>query len=371
MAILTSVPAVQFTDTGLVLPQESEILAGVFNDIDTAFGGGVNKALTSPQGQLATSLSAIIADKNEQIALLTNQVNPDYADGVFQDAIGRIYFLERKPATPTIVMCQCVGAVGTQIPIGARALDTSGNIYFCFDGGTIPAGGMIELEFHAQQTGPIPCLAGTLTSIFQMIPGWDTINNEQAGITGADVEGRADFELRRRASVAINAQGSAAAIYANVFNVDEVIDCFVTENPSGTATTLGATAYPLAPHSVYVAAVGGDDDAIAMAIWNKKNLGCDMNGNTTVIVHDTNFAPPYPEYTVKFERPEPLPIKFRWQIKLRARKRRFVCPLSSEQLPPALWATPCRDRACPVSTDHKSVFRPLLNHPARLWRSIG
>jgi hypothetical protein len=68
----TNVPAIQFTDTGVVLPQESEILAGAFNDIDNAFGGGINKALTTPQGQLATSLSAIIADKNEQIALLAN-----------------------------------------------------------------------------------------------------------------------------------------------------------------------------------------------------------------------------------------------------------------------------------------------------------
>lgn len=39
----TNVPQVQFTPEGVVLPEESEILAGVFADLDTAFGGGLNQ----------------------------------------------------------------------------------------------------------------------------------------------------------------------------------------------------------------------------------------------------------------------------------------------------------------------------------------
>ncbi len=49
----SKVPRVQFTPEGLVLPNESAILAGVLSDMDAAFGGGLNPALETPQGQLA------------------------------------------------------------------------------------------------------------------------------------------------------------------------------------------------------------------------------------------------------------------------------------------------------------------------------
>lgn len=88
----TAVPSIEFTETGLVLPQESAILAGAQSDINAAFGGKLNPALNTPQGQIATSLSAIISDNNDQFAEFVNQVDPDTNDGFMQDAIARIYF---------------------------------------------------------------------------------------------------------------------------------------------------------------------------------------------------------------------------------------------------------------------------------------
>jgi hypothetical protein len=64
-----------------------------------------------------------------------------------------------------------------------------------------------------------------------------------------------------------------------------------------------------------VAVVGGLDDEIANAIWSKKDLGCDYNGNTTVIVKDeSGYNFPQPTYEVKFERPDSLPIKYEVNI---------------------------------------------------------
>ena len=91
----SSVPTLTFTSTGVVLPTEADILAGVQTDIDSAFGGGTNPALETPQGQLASTLAAVTANKNSEIAYYVNQVDPQYASGRFQDAIGRIYFLTR------------------------------------------------------------------------------------------------------------------------------------------------------------------------------------------------------------------------------------------------------------------------------------
>lgn len=311
----TSVPAVQFTQAGLVLPLESAILAGVTADINTAFGGGVNPALATPQGQIASSTTAIIGEANNTFAAFVNQVNPDFASGFMQDAIARIYFINRNPAIPTAVQCDCVGAVGTIITVGAQAQDTAGNRYLCTAAGTIPITGTISLPFACTVSGPTSCPAGTLTQIYQSIPGWNAINNPGNGVPGALVESRADFAYRRQQSVALNGHGSLPSIYAAVFNVANVIDVYAYENNTNAAVNVGATNFSVAPHSLYVAVVGGASAAIANAIWAKKDTGCDYNGNTSVVVTDTSgYSAPYPTYTVKYQVPAALPILFAVQI---------------------------------------------------------
>lgn len=312
---MSSVPSLTISADGVALPTEEAILAGVQADIDVAFGGGVNPGLSTPQGQIAQSMTAIIADKNAQFQQLARNVDPDKADGRWQDAIARIYFLDRIPATSTVVQATCIGAVGTVLPAGSLASATDGNVYASTADATIPDTGSVTVQFACQQTGPIACPAHTLTSIYKAVPGWDRIDNDSAGVLGGYVESRADFEYRRQQSVALNATGSLPAIYANVLDVDGVLDAYVTENPTSSTVTKGSTSYSLAPHSIYVAAVGGTASAIAQAIWTRKNTGADYNGNTAVTVTDSEgYEPPYPSYQVKFEIPSDLPIYFAVEI---------------------------------------------------------
>ncbi|MBO9332869.1 hypothetical protein GHR37_27385 [Achromobacter xylosoxidans] len=313
MATSSQVPRVQFTPEGLVLPEESAILAGVQTDMDSAFGGGLNPALETPQGQLASSTTAIIGDKNNEFARYVNQVDPAFAEGRMQDAIARIYFLDRKPGTPTVVIATCTGLAGVVIPVGARAEAVDGNLYLCTQAGTIPPTGSIDLPFACSVDGPVDCAPGALNRIYQAIPGWDSILNADAGTVGSYVESRAEFEARRRQSVAINARSSLQSIYAAVANLDGVIDVYVTENNLSIAQTIGGVS--LVPHSIWVAVVGGEAADIAMAIWRKKSNGADYNGNTSYTVEDRDgYSYPYPSYVVKWETPAALPVKFAVQL---------------------------------------------------------
>lgn len=313
MTTTTNVPAIQFTPAGLVLPAESDILAGVQADQDAAFGGGLNPSLETPQGQLAQSTTAVIGDKNSQIASIVNQVDPAFAAGRMQDAIGRIYFITRKPAVATSVICTCTGLQRVEIPVGAMAKATDGTVYLCQQQGIIPATGSIDLPFAAQTPGPIACPAGFVTQIYKTIPGWDSVTNAAAGTIGRDVERRADFEYRRQNSVALNAKNSLQSIYAAVFDLDGVLDVYATENNTSSPVTVGGVS--LLPHSIYVAVVGGNAADIARAIWSKKSQGSDYNGNTTqTVVDDSGYNVPYPSYQVTFEVPTPTAILFAVQL---------------------------------------------------------
>jgi hypothetical protein len=304
---LSSIPPITWTDEGVILPTDAAILSGAQSDIDTAFGGGVNPGLSTPQGQLASSEAAIVAEKNSEIAYIANQVDPQYAQGRFQDAIGRLYFMTRDPAVSTVVICTLGGISGTVIPAGALALDTSGNTYQLLDAVTIGSGGTVTSEWANLVTGPIPCATGTLTQIYQAISGWDTITNPGAGTLGNYVESSQAFELRRQNSVAANSHGTPDAIFAAVAAVPGVLNCYVIDNPSGNTVNYGSTNYPLAAHSIYVAVLGGEAPAIAQAIWKFKDSGCSYQTAAgegsleTVTVTDTNgYSSPPPSYPVSF-----------------------------------------------------------------------
>ena len=313
----TNVPAIQWTPTGIVVPTQAAILAGAIADFNAAFGGNLNPALNTPQGQLASALAAIIANANTAIANLVNGVNPPTSSGSLQDAIGYLYFMTRNPAVSTVVVCTCVGLAGTVIPVGAQAQDTSGNVYVCTAQVTIPVGGSITTTFANAVTGPIACPANTVTTIYQQIPGWDTVNNIGAGILGSNVETPAAFEFRRQQSIAANSQGAVQSVYGALFgstngvaNVPGLVDAYVYENATSAAVSVGATSYSVAKNAIYVAAYGGVAATIANLIWSKKSPGCNTVGNTPIVVTDTNYSLPQPSYTINFNTPTTVPIYF-------------------------------------------------------------
>src|ERR1019366_4879807 len=139
MAGSTSVPLVTFGPQGFIAPAESDILAGVQADMNAAFGGNLNPALETPQGQLASSMAALTGNANDIFAFYTQQIDPAYAEGRMQDGIARIYFLERNPAQPTSVTVNVSGLSGVQIPVGALAQATDGNLYLATGSASIPA----------------------------------------------------------------------------------------------------------------------------------------------------------------------------------------------------------------------------------------
>ena len=332
MPSTTNVPPIQFTTTGVVIPAESDILAGAQTDIDTAFGGGTNPALNTPQGQIASSESAIIADKNSQIAYICNQIDPQYASGRFQDAIGRFYMMTRQPGTSTQVMCILSGTVGAPIPAGTLAQDTSNNSYSLMAVVTIGSDGTALGLFQNILPGPIPCPDNTLNVVYQAVIGWDAVNNPTlagpmpSAALGRNVETRAEFEYRRQNSVAGNGHGTTMAIYGALFGEPGVTDCYCYDNASGVTVDYGATNYPLAPHSFYAAVVGGADADIANAIWSKKDVGASYSawpnwpGGSTVpgdgtvtsvaVTDPSGYNYPPPSYMVSFVRPASLPILF-------------------------------------------------------------
>jgi hypothetical protein len=307
----TQVPPIVWTNGMPVVPTEQDILTGRAADFTSAYGSGLNTAGTTPQGQVISSDTAIIGDKNSQIAYVANQVDPDQAEGAFQDAIGAIYFLERIAAAGSVKTVTCIGAVNTPIPAGALIKDPSGYLWAATGLITIGASGSQVGTFQCTTTGPIAWPGNTPCTIYTQVNGWDQAVSTSAAAEGNAVESRAAFENRRRNSVAINSHGTPPTILGNVLAINNVLSAYVIDNGSGSPINVGSTNYSVAAHSILVSVYGGLAASIAQAIWTGKDGGCGYNGNTTAIVADTSYpVGSQPQYTVTWLTPTPTPIYF-------------------------------------------------------------
>lgn len=305
----TNVPQPTFGATGFIAPSGPAILAGVQADINGAFGNVLNYALTTPQGQLASSEAAVIANVYAVFSYYTQQVDPAYAVGRMQDAIARIYFLERNPSEPTVLQIDCVGLAGVVIPLDATIQDSAGNLYRCTGAGTIAVTGTVTLSFACTEPGPTVVPDAGDVSIYQAIPGWDSVS-VASGVVGVAVESRSAFEQRRRDSVAGNSFGPVGAIIGAVAKVSGVLDYYGIDNPTAGTVTVGGVAIPA--YSTYIAVAGGAAADVAAAIFSKKSPGSPLVGDTSVVVYDENplYAAPIP-YTIKFQIPDDLQILFK------------------------------------------------------------
>jgi len=316
---MSDIPTIEITSTGVSIPDASDLFDGALADENDSFGGNLNITdVGTPQYYRAQSIAQAINNQNAAIASYINQVDPMNAEGRMQEAIGRIYFMTRKPATASTVAAQLNGSIGVTISAGAAIAKDDAGYYWANSGDfTFDSNGTATVSFACQTKGSISLGIGQLTSIAVVVSGWDAITNLVVAAVGSDVETTSAFEIRRRESVAKNANGSPAAIRSAIWDIDDVLDVYVYDNFTGSAITYGATNYSIPAHTVYVAVEGGLDSSIGSAIAAKKSSGCSTVGNTTVTIVDDsgNVAYPYPTYTYNFNRPTSTPILFEVQIK--------------------------------------------------------
>lgn len=302
----TNVPGIQFTSVGFLAPTGPAVLAGVQLDIDAAFGRNLNYGLTTPQGQLASSWAATIVNANSIFVYFSNQIDPSFASGRFQDAIGSIYFLQRNAAQPTSLQVACAGANGTVIPSGTLVTDPASGALFASATEATITGGSVTVQFDCTLPGP-QAVPETLR-IYQALSGWDSAT-VSSGVVGRDVESRTAFETRRRESVAGNSFGAIGSIIGAVAAVPGVLDYYGYNNNTAGSVVVGGVS--IAAYSIYICVAGGDPDAVAAAIFSKKGAGAPMVGNTTVTVYDENplYSAPI-AYSIKYETPTDLQVLF-------------------------------------------------------------
>lgn len=298
------IPKLEITDVGYIAPTTQQINTGVWDDWNSALGGVLSRVQGSPQYQLTTSETAIIKDFQDLMIQLANQFDPRYAQGIWQDAIGELYFMTRKLATHSVCPVVFTGLSGVAIPSGFAVQDVAGRTWRTSGAYNIGSTGTVTILCECEIAGAIEALPNSITVIPTALLNLDSVTNVDSAVVGYDQESRVDFNIRRRESVAINGKMTDDATRGAVLNVRNVVDAYVISNPTDATVTFGETNYPAIRNSIVVSVVGGSDYDVAKAAFIKAGTGCSWNGNTdvTVIAEDYDVNPP--TYPIKILRPD-------------------------------------------------------------------
>lgn len=280
------------TTTGVIMPDTQDIQAEVQAEYVAAFGTDLNIDPSTPQGILITTETIArqsVADNNAQLA---NQINPNVAGGIFLDALLALLGSFRTPGTSSTVVCTITGIPGTSIPAGAQISDAAGDLYELVTTTVIPIGGTITgIAFQSVLTGPIPGLAGTLTTIVSNILGWETVTNPAAAILGVTTQSDAATRAYRTNTLALQGTGLAQAITSALYATAGVTSLSFLENATSSPATVGDV--PMVANSIYTCVAGTASlTAIAQSLTNTKSGGCAYN-NGLGVPQSVNITNPF------------------------------------------------------------------------------
>ena len=234
------------TPQGLRVPRENEILERIRAEYESAIGQSVDWSRDTFEGAFSVALARVEADTLESLQDLWDMFDPEAAQGIALDVQAALAGTSRTPASFSVVDLDLDGDPGTFVPAGSVVEATGGRRWITQEDVTLPGSSVAQ----ADETGPIPAAAGTITQIVTPITGWDTVTNPAAATTGAnrqsDEELRAAVRLARQRSTG----SSFGGIEEQVRRLPFITNSLVVHNPSSAPAVVQGV--PLPPHSYQV-----------------------------------------------------------------------------------------------------------------------
>jgi len=302
MAITTVAPIIN--ENGISAPTYDLILAYFKQQYKNIYGNDVYLENDSLDGQFLGVVSLAIADVNAACVKTYNSFSPKTADTEALTRNVKINGISRALATYSTVDVTITGTSGTLIRAGVVA-DTNNNKWILPLNITIPQSGSIVVSATAENAGAVLATANAIKIILNPTRGWQSVNNQNSSSIGQDAETNAKLRQRQALSVAIPSQSLPDGLRGAILDLPNVTRCKFFENKKTVADANG-----LPPKSICVIAYGGDSQAIGKLIHKYKSMGCDLYGNTSVIVVNVYGD----AETIELYRPDVVNISFKIQI---------------------------------------------------------
>lgn len=264
-------------NSGMHLPLYSEIRDQLITEMKGIFGQDIYIEEDTQDYQQISIFAKKIFDTNALALLVYNNRTPITAIGVGLDNLCALVGIKRKPATYSSVQLTMTGVAGTTITNGTATDGT--NTWNLPNEVTIPSNGIITVLATCDKSGSVSAAPNTITTIVNPTYGWLSVTNNYAATPGQDVESDAQLRARYAAATYAPSETVMDGISSALQSISEVTRVKGYENDTNETSTEG---FP--PHSITYVVEGGNEDSIAVTIYNKKTPGVYTNGTTEINV---------------------------------------------------------------------------------------
>lgn len=280
--------------SGIHVPEYQDIKERLETAFRRIFGEDLYLGPDSQDGQMIAEFADLFDDVCSVAVDVFASRNPDYATGAALDYLLPLNGLRRLMSTYSTATVTASGLEGTVIPAGSLIQDADGRQWATNAEATIGSGGTVSIGVTCTQPGAFSAIAGSITRIMSPTAGWTSVTNASDAVTGRNTETDAEAHERRNASVSNGALSMIETVKGTLLMLSGVTKVRVYENKTGSTD-----ANSIPANSLCAVVQGGDNTAIAQAIFRKKGPGCGTYGGTSVTVKDVYDQ----DNTISFSRP--------------------------------------------------------------------
>lgn len=291
---------------GFTLSTLNENLQVWVNRLKSVFGNDFVIKKEGAVDNIATSSSLSIMDLENQVAFLIKQMNPNTAEGEWQDKLYSLIGLKRRQATYTVVSRTVVGEPNTEVLIGELMFENAStkDQFRNNDIIQIGADGTGLGSFTAEESGaidlPIDATLKIITPLENVTGVYHTPSN--LILIGEDYENDADFRERWKLTSSQASANTTDGLYKALLDLVETkSDLKIFENRTGEEVNgIPAHSQRIVLNSAY------DDETIASVIMQHLVDGnmFGLQGEISVELQDSEGS----TEIIKFDRAEILSV---------------------------------------------------------------
>ncbi|UXY51321.1 baseplate J/gp47 family protein [Pseudomonas tohonis] len=285
----------QLTNKGYVGERLDSILADLDQGFRAIYGNDIDLAPDSPDGQMLGLIAQIRADLEELGEVTYRALDPDHASGAWLEQRVAYAGLTRRQARYSYLRgAALTGRAGTLIPAGSVLRDINRGRWLLVADTTLGADGSARADLRSELLGAFNLPANSTLAIETLVLGWDTATSLAAAEVGAEEETDPELRARFYRSRARPAQNSLDGLVAALLQLADVRQVVGLENTGSTPDADGVPG-----HSLNLIVDGGEEQAIAQAIFLRKPAGTGLMGQQSRTVVDGQGV----NRLIRFDRP--------------------------------------------------------------------
>jgi uncharacterized phage protein gp47/JayE len=285
-----------FTYEGLDVRTLTEIKQELVDAYKTIYGNDINLGDSTPDGQRVGIEAKAIADIEEFLLNLYNQMDADLAFGEWLNKLIKFAGIQRKPATRSTVEMTIVTDRILTLPENYTLEDELGQEWILTASASLVSGSN-TVTFVAKEFGSIGADANTITEQADVVIGVVSVTNPAIAVEGLDEETDAELRLRRAKSVENPAYSTVGGLYSRLADLAGVTDVVVEENDEDTDDA----ARSLTAHTIWCIVEGGESTDIVETIAKNRTAGIRTKGSESGIYIETLLRPNGDEFEIQHE----------------------------------------------------------------------